>query len=152
MADYDEKAENAIDYEDFDEEYDGPEIEAATEEDRLLPKKEYFTADVSSALEPKSSVFDDENYDEDEESEKEQEVVGKHTQVQTALSAVTLLNCSIFWFGNYQLFPFYVFYCGMCFSWHPCQGILGQVLLWHLSPSTVFFMIKNLFFFILFFV
>ncbi|XP_021290621.1 transcription initiation factor TFIID subunit 1-like [Herrania umbratica] len=74
--DYDEKAENAIDYEDFDEEYDGPEIEAATEEDHLLPKKEYFTADVSSALEPKSSVFDDENYDEDEESEKEQEVVG----------------------------------------------------------------------------
>ncbi|KAK6266296.1 hypothetical protein QUC31_017133 [Theobroma cacao] len=78
--DYDEKAENAIDYEDFDEEYDGPEIEAATEEDRLLPKKEYFTADVSSALEPKSSVFDDENYDEDEESEKEQEVVGEQEE------------------------------------------------------------------------
>ncbi|KAK8636999.1 hypothetical protein V6N13_064431 [Hibiscus sabdariffa] len=73
--DYDEKAENAIDYEDIDEEYDGPETQAATEEDHLLPKKEYFTIDVSSALEPKASVFDDENYDEDEESEKEQEVV-----------------------------------------------------------------------------
>ncbi|KAB2062452.1 hypothetical protein ES319_A10G153000v1 [Gossypium barbadense] len=73
--DYDEKYENAIDYEDIDEEYEGPEIQAATEEDHLLPKKEYFSADVSSALEPKASVFDDENYDEDEESEKEQEVV-----------------------------------------------------------------------------
>ena len=94
-ADYDEKAENAIDYEDIDEEYDGPETQAATEEDHLLPKKEYFAADVSSALEPKASVFDDENYDEDEESEKEQEVVGKHIQVQSVLSG-SLLNCSIF--------------------------------------------------------
>ncbi|PPE02912.1 hypothetical protein GOBAR_DD00072 [Gossypium barbadense] len=68
--DYDEKYENAIDYEDIDEEYEGPETQAATEEDHLLPKKEYFTADVSSALEPKTSVFDDENYDEDEESEE----------------------------------------------------------------------------------
>ncbi|XVF37607.1 hypothetical protein REPUB_Repub20aG0024100 [Reevesia pubescens] len=78
--DYDEKAENAIDYEDIDEEYDGPETQAATEEDHLLPKKEYFTADVSSALESKVSVFDDENYDEEEESEKEQEVVGEQEE------------------------------------------------------------------------
>ncbi|XWS09403.1 hypothetical protein CRYUN_Cryun40dG0082200 [Craigia yunnanensis] len=78
--DYDEKAENAIDYEDIDEEYDGPETQAATEEDHLLPRKEYFAADVSSALEPKASVFDDENYDEDEESDKEQEVVGEQEE------------------------------------------------------------------------
>ncbi|XVF65743.1 hypothetical protein PTKIN_Ptkin09bG0274400 [Pterospermum kingtungense] len=78
--DYDEKAENAVDYEDIDEDYDGPEIQAATEEDHLLPKKEYFSADVSSVLEPKASVFDDENYDEDEESEKEQEVVGEQEE------------------------------------------------------------------------
>jgi len=37
--DYDEKAEDAVDYEDIDEEYDGPEVEAATEEDNLLSKK-----------------------------------------------------------------------------------------------------------------
>lgn len=86
MIDYDEKYENAIDYEDIDEEYEGPETQAATEEDHLLPKKEYFTADVSSALEPKASVFDDENYDEDEESEKEQEVVGKYIQGSNCLS------------------------------------------------------------------
>ncbi|XP_022722053.1 transcription initiation factor TFIID subunit 1 isoform X2 [Durio zibethinus] len=77
---YDEKAETAVDYEDIDEEYDGPEIQAATEEDHLLPQKEYFTADVSSALEPKASVFDDENYDEDEEIEKEQVVISEQEE------------------------------------------------------------------------
>ncbi|EEF39713.1 transcription initiation factor tfiid, putative [Ricinus communis] len=66
--DYDEKAENAVDYEDFDEQYEGPEIQAASEEDYLLPKKEYFSSEVSlSTLKPTTSVFDDENYDEEEE-------------------------------------------------------------------------------------
>ncbi|XVE80957.1 hypothetical protein DITRI_Ditri15bG0023500 [Diplodiscus trichospermus] len=86
--DFDKKAENAIDYEDFDEEYDGPEIQDATEEDHLLPKMQYFTADVSSSLEPKASVFDDENYDEDEESEKEQEVVGEKEEHLVVTSEV----------------------------------------------------------------
>ncbi|KAJ8439619.1 hypothetical protein Cgig2_020995 [Carnegiea gigantea] len=71
--DYDEKAEDAVDYEDIDEQYEGPEIEVATEEDHLLPKTEYLQTDVSAALEYKSSVFDDENYDEDEETAKESE-------------------------------------------------------------------------------
>lgn len=66
FSDYDAKAEDAIDYEDIDEEYDGPEIEAAGEEDHLLPKKEYFSAEVSlPTLEPTASLFDDEDYDED---------------------------------------------------------------------------------------
>ena len=72
-SDYDEKAEDAVDYEDIDEQYEGPEIEVATEEDHLLPKTEYLQTDVSAALEHKSSVFDDENYDEDEETGKESE-------------------------------------------------------------------------------
>ncbi|TVU08311.1 hypothetical protein EJB05_41711 [Eragrostis curvula] len=66
--DYDEKAEDAVDYEDIDEEYDGPEVEAATEEDNVLSKKDYLSsaaafASASTAV----SVFDDEDYDEDEE-------------------------------------------------------------------------------------
>ncbi|KAL2348799.1 hypothetical protein Fmac_002799 [Flemingia macrophylla] len=76
----DEKAEDAVDYEDIDEEYDGPETEAANEEDYLLPKKEFFAGEASLLLESKSSVFDDENYD--EESEKEQDFVNDDTRVE----------------------------------------------------------------------
>lgn len=73
--DYDEKAEDAVDYEDIDEQYEGPEIQATSEEDHLLPKKDYLSADVSwSALQPKTSVFDEENYDEDEDFNEENKV------------------------------------------------------------------------------
>nr|XP_051203565.1 transcription initiation factor TFIID subunit 1 isoform X4 [Lolium perenne] len=66
--DYDEKAEDAVDYEDIDEQYDGPEVEAATEEDHLLSKKDYFSSNTMLAsVNSKVSVFEDENYDEDEE-------------------------------------------------------------------------------------
>ncbi|KAF5731919.1 transcription initiation factor TFIID subunit 1 isoform X1 [Tripterygium wilfordii] len=86
--DYDEKAENAVDYEDIEEEYDGPEIQAASEEDFLLPKKEYFGSVVSQAtLKPTISVFDDENYDDDEEFEKDAEVMDEKVQVQTTSSS-----------------------------------------------------------------
>ncbi|KAK9162481.1 hypothetical protein Syun_003383 [Stephania yunnanensis] len=65
--DYDEKAENAVDYEDIDEQYEGPEIHATSEEDYLLPKKEYFSSEISlPLLEPKISIFDEEDYDEEE--------------------------------------------------------------------------------------
>ncbi|KAI4327951.1 hypothetical protein L6164_020355 [Bauhinia variegata] len=78
--DYGEKAEDAVDYEDIDEEYDGPESEAANEEDHLLPKKEFFSAGASlEVLESRASVFDDENYD--EESEKEQDLVNDNIEV-----------------------------------------------------------------------
>ncbi|KAG8650399.1 transcription initiation factor TFIID subunit 1 isoform X2 [Manihot esculenta] len=81
--DYDEKAEDAVDYEDFDEQYEGPEIQAASEEDYLLPKKEYFSSQVPLAtLEPETSVFDDENYDEEEETEKEHVVLDKDLEVE----------------------------------------------------------------------
>lgn len=75
-----EKAEDAVDYEDIDEEYDGPETETANEEDYLLPKKDFFAAEASlEALERKTSVFDDENYD--EESDKEQDFVNNEAKV-----------------------------------------------------------------------
>ncbi|XP_057526372.1 transcription initiation factor TFIID subunit 1 isoform X2 [Amaranthus tricolor] len=85
--DYDEKAEDAVDYEDIDEQYDGPEIETATEEDHLLPKKEYLSADVSTLkLDHKSSVFEDENYDEDVIDEKESDAVVYESEVNTHLA------------------------------------------------------------------
>lgn len=84
MPDYDEKAEDAVDYEDIDEQYEGPEIQAASEEDYLLPKKEYFSNELSlAALKPTASVFDDENYD--EETEQENEVVENTADAQTII-------------------------------------------------------------------
>ncbi|KAL5749408.1 hypothetical protein ACOSP7_024011 [Xanthoceras sorbifolium] len=81
--DYDEKAEDAVDYEDIDEQYEGPEIQAASEESYLLPEKEFFSAEVSLiTLQPTTSLFDDENYDEDEEFEKEHEVVDKENEFE----------------------------------------------------------------------
>ncbi|KAK7307374.1 hypothetical protein VNO77_40380 [Canavalia gladiata] len=81
--DCDEKAEDAVDYEDIDEEYDGPETEAANEEDYLLPKKEFFSAEASvEVLESKTSVFDDEDYD--EESENEQDLVNDDSKVDNS--------------------------------------------------------------------
>ncbi|KAJ7943953.1 Transcription initiation factor TFIID subunit 1 [Quillaja saponaria] len=76
------KAEDAVDYEDIDEEYDGPEIQAVTEEDYLLPKKDFFSVEVSlGALESRASVFDDENYD--EEIEIEQEIVNNNSEADS---------------------------------------------------------------------
>ncbi|CAK9175018.1 unnamed protein product, partial [Ilex paraguariensis] len=100
--DYDEKAEDAVDYEDIEEQYEGPEIQAATEEDYLLPKKDYFPSQFSVAnLENKTSVFDDENYDDDdddddgdgdgdgdnEDTEKQHEVVDNNVGFQTISSS-----------------------------------------------------------------
>ncbi|XP_028793650.1 transcription initiation factor TFIID subunit 1 isoform X2 [Neltuma alba] len=83
--DYGEKAEDAVDYEDIDEEYDGPETEAASEAEHLLSKKEFFSVGASlEALKSRSSVFDDENYD--EESEKEQDLVNDASEVNNISS------------------------------------------------------------------
>ncbi|KAH9658377.1 transcription initiation factor TFIID subunit 1 [Citrus sinensis] len=94
--DYDEKAEDAVDYEDIDEQYKGPEIQIASEEDYLLPKKEYFAAEVSlAALKPTAFPFDDENYDEDEELEKEHEEVDKETEDTTTTLSGEQAECAI---------------------------------------------------------
>lgn len=75
--DYDEKAEDAVDYEDIDEEYDGPEVEATTEEDNVLSKKDYFSSStVYASVNSTVSVFDDENYDEEEEPPNDNEPPG----------------------------------------------------------------------------
>jgi hypothetical protein len=64
-----------VDYEDIEEQYDGPEIEVKTEEDNLLPKKDYYSSNVySSSLNKKATVFDDEDYDEEEEVANEKEM------------------------------------------------------------------------------
>ncbi|KAJ6917258.1 hypothetical protein NC652_019585 [Populus alba x Populus x berolinensis] len=80
--DYDAKAEDAVDYEDFDEQYEGPEIQAVSEEDYLLSKKDYMLSE--STLQP--PISDDEDYDEGvkEELEKEPVVSDKNLEVQTA--------------------------------------------------------------------
>ncbi|XAR69721.1 hypothetical protein NMG60_11001422 [Bertholletia excelsa] len=86
--DYDEKAEDAVDYEDIDEQYEGPEIQATSEEDYLLPKKAYFSTQVSaSTLEQKTSVFDDDNYDDEEEFDKEHEMAETNVEVQNISSS-----------------------------------------------------------------
>ncbi|KAI3777007.1 hypothetical protein L1987_46800 [Smallanthus sonchifolius] len=82
--DYDQKAEDAVDYEDIDEQYEGPEVQALTEEDYLLPKSDYVSTTVAAPLITSSSLFDDENYDEDEEEELQKVLdnVDNNDQVQ----------------------------------------------------------------------
>ncbi|XP_072996511.1 transcription initiation factor TFIID subunit 1 isoform X1 [Typha latifolia] len=85
--DYDEKAEDAVDYEDIDEQYDGPEVQATTEEDHLLSKKEYFSSNaLYSSLESKTSVYDEENYDEEDETTKDNELMGDRVVEQSCPS------------------------------------------------------------------
>ncbi|KAJ0235844.1 Transcription initiation factor TFIID subunit 1 [Hirschfeldia incana] len=82
--DYDRKAEDAVDYEDIDEQYDGPEVQVVSEEDHLLPKKEYFSTPVAlGSLNSRASVFDDDDYDEEEE-EQEEEQEEEHAPVEKA--------------------------------------------------------------------
>ncbi|CAL1408619.1 unnamed protein product [Linum trigynum] len=86
-ADYNDKAEDAVDYEDIDEDYDGPEIQDAGEEEYLLPRKEYLAAEVSlSELRPSASLFDDEDYDEEEEDKDEKEPVRMEDRPEVATS------------------------------------------------------------------
>ncbi|PWA89579.1 HAC13 protein (HAC13) [Artemisia annua] len=90
--DYDLKAEDAVDYEDIDEQYEGPEVQALTEEDYLLPKSDYVSATVPPVA--SSSLFDDDNYDEDEEEEpqKEPERVDTNNELQTMSLSGEVVN------------------------------------------------------------
>nr|TKW29245.1 hypothetical protein SEVIR_3G383800v2 [Setaria viridis] len=73
--DYDDKAEDAVDFEDIDEEYNGPEVEATTEEENVLSRKDYFSSNAVYALVNSTvSVFDEENYDEDDETTNDIEI------------------------------------------------------------------------------
>ncbi|KAG7631784.1 Bromodomain [Arabidopsis suecica] len=70
--------ETSADYGSNDEEYDGPELQVVTEEDHLLPKREYLSAAFAlSGLNSRASVFDDEDYDEQGGQEKEHVPVEK---------------------------------------------------------------------------
>ncbi|KAI3689257.1 hypothetical protein L2E82_47210 [Cichorium intybus] len=79
--DYDLKDENAVDYEDIDEQYEGPEVQALTEEDYLLPKSDYVSTTIQPVVAP-SSLFDDENYDEDEEEEELQKELDRVDNIE----------------------------------------------------------------------
>ena len=57
IADYDQKAEDAVDYEDIQEQYEGPEVQIA-------PQEIQFYAQVALAGVPK---IQEDNYDEDED-------------------------------------------------------------------------------------
>ncbi|CAI9104104.1 OLC1v1002717C1 [Oldenlandia corymbosa var. corymbosa] len=86
--DYDEKAEDAVDYEDIEEQYEGPEVQATTEEDFLLPRKEYFSKDITiSSFGNNNSLYDDENYDEDEDLEQKDEVAAPSAEVKPVVSS-----------------------------------------------------------------
>ncbi|KAH9321851.1 hypothetical protein KI387_016490, partial [Taxus chinensis] len=85
---YDKKSENAVDYEDIQEQYEGPEVETGLDEDRGLSKDEYFYAEA--ALAGASSnlgapILDEDNYDEEEEEpyEKNTESMEIPFEVQT---------------------------------------------------------------------
>ncbi|RZC44273.1 hypothetical protein C5167_037223, partial [Papaver somniferum] len=81
VLDYDEKAEDAVDYEDIEEQYEGPETRAISEEDHLLSKKEFIDAKMPLATAAHStSVFGEENYDEEPEGD---DIDEEHTLVSS---------------------------------------------------------------------
>eukprot|EP01018_Ginkgo_biloba_P005913 Gb_10677 [translate_table: standard] len=85
QEDYDKKAENAVDYEDIEEQYEGPETQAASEEDQVLSKDECFYAEAALAgpsLNLGAPILDEDNYDEEEDYDKEAELMEKHLEPQ----------------------------------------------------------------------
>jgi len=118
-VDYDEKAEDAVDYEDIDEEYDGPEVEAATEEDNLLSKKDYFSSSSGYAsVNNTASVFDEENYDEDEETPNDNEPPGDNA-VQNLSSGDTGSSANFFHVPLFML-AFIPFLAAFWLPCYPC--------------------------------
>jgi len=113
LLDYDAKAEDAVDYEDFDEQYEGPEIQGVSEEDYLLSKKNYILSE--STLQPPTS--DNEDYDEDveEELEKEPVVSDKILEFQTASLTGLLLGDShsfiLIYIYIYMYVYIYIYIC-----------------------------------------
>ena len=95
-TDYDVKAEDAVNFEDIDEDYDGPEVEATTEEDNVLSRKDYFSSNaVYASVNSTVSVFDEENYDEDDRMTNDIELHVKSV-VQNCSSDGTEPNSKLF--------------------------------------------------------
>nr|XP_024393704.1 transcription initiation factor TFIID subunit 1-like isoform X3 [Physcomitrium patens] len=63
LEDYDQKADDAVDYEDIQEQYEGPEVQLAPQDIRFY---------AEAALAGPTKLAEEDNYDEDEESESEQ--------------------------------------------------------------------------------
>lgn len=62
-----------------------------------MPKKDYLSTDVSTAVGGSTSVFDDDNYDEDdEEFEKEIEAVDNNSEVQTTSLSGVICDLKLF--------------------------------------------------------
>lgn len=91
--DYDQKADNAVDYEDIEEQYEGPEVQVGSEEGAGLSKDECFYAEAALAG-PSSNlgapILDEDNYDEEEEEEnleREAEIMDTHVAADTVALA-----------------------------------------------------------------
>lgn len=102
--DYDKKYENAVDYEDIQEQYEGPEVQTGFGEDRGS-RDEYFYAEAALAGTSSNlvaSVLDEDNYDEEEEGadEKDAEAMEITFEEQTETDAQTPLTEAVNESGN----------------------------------------------------
>lgn len=82
--DYDQKADNAVDYEDIEEQYEGPEVQVGSEEDAGLSKDESYYAEAALAGPSNlgAPILDEDNYDEEEEENLEKEAEIMETNVE----------------------------------------------------------------------
>ena len=116
FLDYGTKAENAIDYEDIEEQYEGPEVQSVPEESSILAD-DYLARNISmSSIIHKQPLFDEENYDEDDDGEKENE------SAEAKLEAQAFLPTGYFLQFLYQfLFRILLSFCIYVFSYLFCH-------------------------------
>lgn len=70
-VDYDRKADDAVDYEDIEEKYEGPEVQLRSQDEDAISQDQTFYA--QAALENATvSLGEDEDYDEEDNYEKEE--------------------------------------------------------------------------------
>lgn len=70
QEDYGRKADNAVDYEDIQEEYEGPEVQMQSQDEEAILQDQSFYAQAALAG-SSLPLGEDENYDEDEDYDKE---------------------------------------------------------------------------------
>ena len=69
-VDYDRKADNAVDYEDIQEKYEGPEVQLQSQDEDAISQDQTFYA--QAALERTSvPLGEDDDYDEEDDYDKE---------------------------------------------------------------------------------
>ena len=68
VADYDQKAEDAVDYEDIQEQYEGPEVQLA------LQDMQFY---AEAALAGPTKLVEEDNYDEEDDFDSEQRTEAK---------------------------------------------------------------------------